>query len=155
MKRYKFGLLFITIIAAVSAWAQEEDKSSLERMIAAKQFIFHAQSASPLGGATVQLTSPYDLRISNDSLVSHLPYFGRSFSGGYTGESGIQFTSTSYDYKVKERKRGGWEIRLKPKDQRNVRELQLNISESGYGTLQVISDNRQAISFRGFIDQRN
>ncbi len=155
MKQYKIWLLLLSLFAGSAIKAQEADKTTVEKMINDKEFIFHAHSAAPLGGATIQLTSPYDLRISNDTLISHLPYFGRAFVGGYgTGESGIQFTSTSFEYKVKQKRKGGWEIRLTPEDQRDVRLLQLNISESGYGTLQVFSDNRQAISFRGYMGQR-
>jgi hypothetical protein len=52
---------------------------------------------------------------------------------------------------VKATKKGGWEIVLKPKDVRDVREYFLSVSEKGYANLRVTSNNRQPISYSGVI----
>src|SRR5688572_10874501 len=113
--------------------AEKKEKEVVtEEMIASKNFVFKAQAAQPLGGRTIQLTSDFDLRVSKDTLVSHLPYFGRAFVAPINpSEGGIRFTSTSFEYRVKERRKGGWEITLLPKDVRDVRQLFLNVSKGG------------------------
>ncbi|MBS1567683.1 MAG: DUF4251 domain-containing protein, partial [Bacteroidetes bacterium] len=64
---------------------------------------------------------------------------------------GIQFTTTSFEYTVTPRKKSGWDISIKPKENRDVVQMNLSISETGYASLQVTSNSRQAISYNGYI----
>lgn len=132
--------------------AQEKDKNVLKEMVETRRFVFKAQTAYPLSGQMRQLTSDYDLRFAGDSLISFLPYFGRAYSAPInTQEGGIKFTSTDYEYKATSGKKGGWQITIKPKDIRDVRQLNLTISAKGYASLQVSSNDRQSISFNGYV----
>jgi hypothetical protein len=84
--------------------------------------------------------------------VSYLPFFGRAYSLPYNStDGGFNFTSTKFDYTSTPGKKGGWEIKIKPKDVQDFREFTLSISENGYGTLQALSNNRQTISFTGYV----
>ena len=105
-------------------------------------------------GMLKQLSTDYDVKFFGDSIVAYLPYFGRAYSVPYGGEGGINFTSTQFEYKAKPRKKGGWDISIKPKDTRDVRELNFTISETGSANLQVSSNNRQPISFQGHVVER-
>jgi hypothetical protein len=153
----RIRILFLCLSAipfAGSIFAQNKD-STITKLIEARQYVFHAQTALPSAGPSRQLTSEYDLKVLNDSLVSYLPYFGRAYSASYgSTNSGLQFTSTQFDYKVSKRKKGGWQISIKPKDVQDLREFMLTISENGYGNLQALSNNRQPISFTGYISAR-
>lgn len=84
-----------------------------------------------------------------------MPYFGRAFVAPMNpSEGGIRFTSTDFNYTVKDRKKGGWDIAILPKDAKDVRQMLLSVTESGYGSLQVISNNRQQISYNGYLMER-
>jgi hypothetical protein len=48
-----------------------------------------------------------------------------------------------------ERKKGGWEITITPKDGKDVRNCQLTVYESGNANLLVNSNNRQSINYSG------
>jgi hypothetical protein len=152
---HPFGkiLLFIafTGICGSGIYGQAKE-TTIKNSIEAKQFIFHAQTALPSSGPGRQLTSDYDLKVSKNSIVSYLPFFGRAYSLSYgsTG-GGFDFTSRKFDYQLKNRKKGGWEISIKPTDVPDFREFSLILSENGYGTMQVFSNNRQPISFTGYI----
>lgn len=118
-------------------------------------YVFKAQSVSPGGGAYRHLTSIYTLQVSEDTLAADLPYFGRAYSAPINpSEGGIRFTSTEFELKKQSKKKGGWVVLLEPKDTRDVRQLTLTISEKGYALLQVTSNNRQPISFNGYIDKK-
>jgi hypothetical protein len=152
---HPFGkiLLFIafTGICGSSIYGQAKE-SIIKNSIEAKQFIFHAQAALPSSGPGRQLTSDYDLKVSKNSIVSYLPFFGRAYSLSYgSTDGGFNFTSGKFDYQLKNRKKGGWVISIKPTDVPDFREFSLTLSENGYGTLQVFSNNRQPISFTGYI----
>lgn len=58
---------------------KKETQNSVQASLDAKNFVFVAQTMSPLRGGLRQLTSYYDLRVSNDSVISNLPYFGRAY----------------------------------------------------------------------------
>jgi len=144
-------LLVFFLFLGSAAFAQNKE-SDIKKSVESKSFIFHAQTALPLSGSTRQLTSDYDLKVSENSITSYLPFFGRAYSVNYgSTNGGFEFTSTKFDYSSEPRKKGGWEISIKPKDVQDFKEFFLTLSSDGYGTLQAISNNRQAISFNGYI----
>ena len=168
MKYYKFlNKLFLLIMASVitdqAAYAQDSKKDKKEQrrdeianLIQSKSFVFVANTAFPLGGRTINLTSLYNVRLSADTVVSDLPYFGRAFVAPINpSEGGIHFTSTKFSYDIKERKKGGWNITILPNDTKDVRQMYMTVSEEGYASLQVTSNNRQNISYSGYIRARN
>lgn len=105
-----------------------------------------------MSGRTRQLTSEYTLEVVPDTVVAYLPYFGRAYTAPMDPtKGGIQFTSTKFDYKVDSLKKGGWSVKIRPSDVREVQDLNLQISSEGYATLNVTSTQRQPISFTGVI----
>src|SRR5882762_7771000 len=137
---------------STKAEKQAEKTAAIKSLVDSQNYVFKAQSAMPMSGRTRQLTSDYDLKVTHSQVVSYLPYFGRAYTAPTDpSQGGIQFTSKDFDYSVVARKKGGWDIQIKPKDYRDVQQLSLSISENGYATLQVTSTNRQAISFNGYI----
>ena len=147
------NLIILTLVCGGTALAQHEKNDAVKSAIESKHYVFKARTVMPTTGSARQLTSEYDLTINNDSVVAYLPYFGRAYSAipGRTTD-GINFTSTAFTYNVKERKKGGWMIEIKPKDAGDVQQLNLNLSANGFGTLLVNSQNRQPISFTGKAD---
>jgi hypothetical protein len=148
-----FLSVFSTMITA-GVHAQELDAAAVKSLLESKNFVFKAESVLPMGQGSKQLTSDYDVRFWSDSIISYLPYFGRAYSASYGEGGGIQFTSTDFEYKSKARKKGGWDITIKPKDAEDIREMNLTVSESGSASLQVTSNKRQPISFNGYIAER-
>ena len=155
-KKTNRGILFIALplfLALQEANAQP-DKATVKTCVESKQFIFHPQTALPTSGRSRTLTSDYNLRIMPDSLVSYLPYYGRAYSTSYgAGEGGFNFTSIKFDYAASPGKKNGWTISIKPKDVSDFREFSLSLSDNGYGTLQAFTNNRQPISFTGYITE--
>lgn len=146
--------LFLINIQAQDAKEKKRDAQTIQQLLESKEFVFRAQSVTPVGGGFRQLTSEYDLRLLGDSLVSYLPYFGRAHTAPLDPQqSGIQFTSTDFSYEVKSKKKG-WDIQLQPKDVASVQQMHLNVTTSGRASLLVISTNREPISFNGVIAQR-
>lgn len=155
MKQTKFNaLLLLSLIAFgfTTSNAQETSEATLKNLLNAKTFVFKAQSAWPLQGTTIQLTPGFDMKVLGDSINTYLPYFGRAYQASYTNNGGISFTSTKFEYKLKEKK-NGWELVIKPSDVRDINQLIYSVSTNGYASLQVTSNNRQAISFYGIIEK--
>lgn len=146
---------FAALCMAITSFAQTAGKSKESRikdMLVSKNFVFVAQTALPLRGTSVQLTSAYDLRVNGEKVETRLPYFGRAYTAPLNPrDAGINITSTDFKYAIKERKRGGWDINIQPNDNRDVRQMLITVSEKGFARLQVTSMNRDIISYNGYI----
>lgn len=155
-KPFKRAVLFcfLTLICTGIIYSQDKE-STVKNIVEARYFVFHAQIAMPMSGSSRQLTSSdFDLKITKDSVVSYLPYYGRAYSVSYgTTDGGLDFISTKFDYTITDRKKGGWEINIKPKDVQDFREFTLTLSENGNGSLEATSTNRQPISFTGYVTE--
>ena len=161
MKKYSLPLMInLFLLAAVvepqTAFAQNKKdntkSAAITELVMSQRYTFKARSASPLSGRLRQLTSDYDLQVSKDTIISYLPYFGRAYSApADLGTGGIQFTSTGFQYTLTEKKKEGWNVSIKYKDAGDVQQMQLRIFTNGSASLQVTSNNRQGISFDGYI----
>jgi hypothetical protein len=126
-----------------------------QELISSGRYVFRARSAQSMGGHTRQLTSEYTLKVTPDTVVAFLPYFGRANTAPMDPtKGGIQFTSTRFTNKADVRKKGGWSITVTPKDVSDVQQLNLSVSTEGYATLNVTSTQRQPISFTGIIVEK-
>lgn len=154
MKNIKaFLFLFIILAGSLITNAQEKKPGEIKRIVESKNYVFVARMANPQVGSSRQLTPDYDLTITSDTVISYLPYFGRAYVAPIDpSEGGIKFTSTKFDYKP-EYDGKQWKITIKPKDASDVRQLYLDIFDNGTASLQVISTNRQTISFNGYIKE--
>jgi hypothetical protein len=130
---------------------EAKTEAAIRTMVTAQQYVFKALYSLSMSGSTRQLTSEYGVIVSKDSVLADLPYFGTAYTVQMTASGGIDFKSKKFEYTLKEEKKGGWNIMIKPKDIQDTQQLFLSISKSGYATLQVTSNSRQPIIFNGYI----
>lgn len=164
MKQY-FLFAMVLFLAACSSQKNTSGNAKANELVEEKNYTFVAQSVFPTedsrynprlmlpnGSNLYQLTSRYDVRVTPDSVIAYLPFFGRSYSAPVNpSEGGIKFTSTNFSYKQSIRK-NNYEIEIVPKDNNEVRNLFLTISPSGFASLRVLSLNKTPISFNGQIE---
>ena len=150
----------------------QTDKETTAKIVENKTFNFMANAAIPMasndlnriitampGGQSGSLINlgggRYDVKVTKDSIVAYLPYYGRAYVAPYSpSEGGIKFTSKDFSYKKTENKKGTYIIQINTKDltKENYR-LTFNISTNGYASLSVISVNRQSIVFNGYLEE--
>lgn len=146
-------MLIVLLFAGFLIKAQDKSPEEVQKLIASQNYTFKAEQAFPQSGRSLVLTTDYDLKITIDSIISFLPYFGRSYTASLNPEeSGIKFTSTDFEYQNTKKKKS-WEITIKPKDVSDIQEMSLSIFDNGTANLNVTSTNRQNISFRGYIKE--
>jgi hypothetical protein len=154
---YALALLMISMATAHAQTTKKEKEAAKEaefkKVLESKNFTFTAQIANPSrGGASRNLTSEYDVRITPDSIISYLPFFGRAYVATMNpDDAGIKFISTKFTYTATLRK-NGYDITIKPTDTKDVRLINLSASFNGYGILNVTSQNRDPISFYGTLE---
>lgn len=140
-------LLLSTVIFSY-AFAQDDYKSKID----SHRYTFEAQSMTPQKTGTRQLTPGYTIQVTKDTVVVDLPYIGRSYQSAYgSSDGGIKFTSTSFDYTVTEKKKGGWKISIKPKDVSSSPRINLEVSTKGFATAYLSTNDKTPISYYGAI----
>jgi Domain of unknown function (DUF4251) len=158
------SIMILSCCQTASAQSTRKEKQAtkaaeVKKMVDDVNYVFEATYVYPMRGSGRQLTSDYDFKVLKDTISAWLPYFGRAYlAPNDPTKGGIQFKSTNFNYSAKAGKKGGWEIVIKPKDTNmlemtDVQQVRLNISSNGYASLQVISTNRDPISFDGYIQE--
>jgi len=133
--------------------SKEENSSLMNEKIETTNYTFVAQTAIPMSGRSISLTSEYSLKVTKDTIESFLPYFGRAYTAPMSAtDGGIKFVSTDFNYKVSDKKKGMWKADIETKDIPTKYKLSLSIGDSGYATLTVQEVNRQSITFYGKIE---
>ncbi|MFD0939909.1 DUF4251 domain-containing protein [Pedobacter boryungensis] len=168
MKTIKTIALAILAFISFKASAQT-DKATTLRIVEEKNYTFVATSAMPTNsaaindvlrkmpgntsGGSINLNgSSYDVRITKDSIVSYLPYYGRSYSASMNpDENGYKFTAKKFTYNATKTKKGGWDVSINTKDVKDNVSMSFAISTNGYATLTVISNNKQSIMYSGYL----
>lgn len=149
--------------AGTAQTRKEREAAKIEKIKAlldAQSYVFEADYVIPQTGNSKALTFGYDLTVSKDTVTAYLPYYGRvTLAPVDAMDGGVKFTSTSFSYKSTQDKKGGYNIVITPNEHndrgsKDVRYLRLNIGSTGYASLQVISNNRDPISYNGTIVER-
>lgn len=171
MKHLRILLGLVLVFVSVASYAQTDKETTL-KIVGNKAYNFIANTALPMAnndlnkimsampgaqsGTMINLTgSQYDVKVTKDSVVAYLPYYGRAFSAPYNAsEGGIKFTSKNFTYTESKRKKGGYIIQISTKDvtRENYR-FTINISQNGYASLTASSVNKQPIVFNGYLEE--
>jgi hypothetical protein len=151
----KASLFFLLLLSCISvSFSQDATSKSTEikNLIDSKRFVFEVQSTLPQRGITKHESLGFFLKVSGDTLICYLPYYGRATMPTMNpGERPLDFTTTNFEYSVEERKKGGWQISITPKDQKNVRNMSLTVFDNASTSLYVNSNNLDPISYQGSI----
>jgi hypothetical protein len=154
-----YAIIIASVCITTTALGQQPTKqtkaatkaTAVKGKIDAQNYTFNAEYALPMHGGQKYLTGDYDLRITKDSVIAYLPYFGRVYlSAPLTPEeNGIMFTSTKFGYKIEPKKKGGWLITITPANVKYVAKLMLDVSPNGTASLTATSNYRDVINFTG------
>jgi len=145
-------LLFaIIVVSSFTADAQEND-SLLQKRIQQQEYVFVPQTFSSTSFTTAIMSPDYKIRVTTDSVHVNLPYYGRSNTPqiGRSDEDGITFISTDFEYAAVAKKKGKWEITIKPKDAKGVRFF-LTVYSTGEAQMDVTSPRKESMLFKGYV----
>ena len=148
-------ILMIAVSPAVMAQKSKRAEKETKNLIESRQYRFVARTALPMSGRSINLTSEYDLTVDSLQIKSYLPFFGVAYYAEYgQTDGGIKFDSKADEYSaVFSEKKKSYRISMKVKGKRDVYQISLDAGLSGYATLNIISNDRQSISFYGTIEK--
>ena len=157
MKNFKLLLICLAVLCAGSQvlYAQskkekaEKKAGAVKELINSRHYTVDVLRAYPMGGESVNLTSPYSLEIRGDSLISYLPYFGRAYSIPYGGGKGLIFDAPITNYRCVINTKKTALITFESRNDEDVYQFQVDIIPSGSATIDVVPTKRQSISYQG------
>ena len=161
LKNRLITLIFITLnilllSCGVSQTSAEKAKKAelLNEQISNLKFKFNATYAYPQNYSSVYLSPYYDVKVSPDTVVAYLPFYGRAYTAPMnSSEGGIKFTSTKFEYEIlKGKKSGNWLVTIITQDTQRPFTLYFDLWENGTARLNVHDRDRQSISFAGDIE---
>jgi hypothetical protein len=144
-------LLFFATVSIAETHAQDSAKT-IKSVLDAKRYSFIPTSMTPSAGRTRQINSGFSFDVKGDTLQIYLPYIGKAYSAPMNpSDAGYDFTSTSYDYAVKEGKKDRYNVTIKTKDKFTGSTFYFTVFDNGTASLQANSNDKQAISYNGYI----
>ncbi|MCC8034795.1 MAG: DUF4251 domain-containing protein [Rikenellaceae bacterium] len=146
------SLIFIAACSSSNHYSslnRQQVAERIDRNISEKDFVIDVDRALPAQGRSVSLSGGYSLRIHNDTVYSHLPYYGRAYSLPYGGGEGLNFEGAMEGYRAETGSKGECVISFQVKTKEDRYTFNITIWETGSANLTVLSTNKQTISFTG------
>lgn len=154
-KKQIFMLLLALLVGIPTLSAQskkekkEQKKEAVKKLIESENYKIDVNTAMPMRGLSIPLTSSYSLEIRNDSVISYLPYYGRAYSIPYGGGDGLNFKAVLKEYSMKMDKKGNAVIEFIARNPEDRYEYRVKVFPNGSASIDVNMQNRQSISFQG------
>lgn len=165
----KIIMIFCVLLLFVQSCTSQTymDPKSLENAMNTSELTFVAESAIPTNydvinvlnsipnstsSRILNLTSGYTVILKKSVLDVNLPYFGRSFSPSRDpSKSGYTFTSKDFTVTKTAGKKGLTILEIKVNDQHTAPTIVIEVFKNGKALVSVDSNDRQPISYDGYI----
>ena len=160
-KKQIFMLLLALLMGIPTLSAQskkekkEQKKEAVKKLIESENYKIDVNTAMPMRGRSIPLTSSYSLTIRNDSVISYLPYYGRAYSIPYGGGDGLNFKAILKEYNVEMDKKGNAVIKFVARNPEDRYEFRAKVYTNGEASINVNMQNRQSISFQGELEMED
>lgn len=158
-----FILSALLVLPVENLYAQKKKSKKEKRMeqfvetqklIDNKKFIFVPDRAFPQGGRSIDLTTNYGyIKIMGTETEGDMPFFGRGFSVPYGGDGGIKFDKTTIKNEKLElnEKKMRISYSFEAQGKNDTFRINMDVSYNGNASVNIISNNRSAISYNGDI----
>ena len=124
----------------------------VQERLDARQFEIIVDHMLPRRGASQSITSHYFIRVDGTHFRSSLPYIGVAYSLPYGGGKGLTFESEIEEYAENTSRHDRRTIVFTTDNEEDYFVYRLTVFNNGRADLEVSSRNREAISYRGFLD---
>lgn len=167
MKKIIFLMMSILLFQGCSSQIYVSPEA-LENLISDRQFTFMAEKANSSNPDVInaansipnysasrmmRLDYGYTLTVKENALSATLPYFGRVYNPSINNieKQGIKFDSKDFSMTQEKSKKGTYLMKITPRDVSHINVLILEIYKNGKAILSVDAQDRQPISYDGYI----
>ena len=117
--------------------------------LSSRHYVIDVDRAHPDGRSPIHLTSPYSVTISNDTIVSYLPFFGRAYDVPYGGGTGLNFTGRILQYEESITRKGCHLIMMEVHSEEDTYQYAIDLYNDGTAIINVHPRRRSHIAFTG------
>lgn len=153
-----FAILSVSLLSCATSESTRAEKAArkaqLKKKIAEdlsnRHFTIDIDRAYPESrSGVINLTSPYSVTISGDTIISYLPFFGRAYNVPYGGGKGLNFTGRIRNYEKSVSKKGEQNVRIEVDSDEDNYLYFISIYGGGNASINVQPHQRSHISFTG------
>jgi hypothetical protein len=149
---YTLAVLFI-FGSTTAQNKSEKAHTSIETLLNSKNFEFIANTALPLSGPAKNLVgSNYSITFTPEMVTSNLPFYGRIYSGKVMGrDKGMRFKGKPENFNIEKSKE--YQVNASVTGENDTYEISMSVSDSGYATLIISTNDRETITYQGEVVQ--
>lgn len=154
-------LLMMTVLVAVllQACGTTDGLTNAERQAAitrqvqegldTRHYTIAVDWMKPLGGMARHVTSNYELKVNGDEVDSYLPYVGEAYRLPYGGGKGLNFKGRIEDYTITYLTSNRSHIEFRVTNDEDTYYFRIDVFNNGKSIIDIIAQERDAISFDG------
>jgi hypothetical protein len=154
-------LLMMTVLVAVllQACGTTDGLTNAERQAAitrqvqegldTRHYTIAVDWMKPLGGMARHVTSNYELKVNGDEVDSYLPYVGEAYRLPYGGGKGLNFKGKIEDYTITYPTSNRSHIEFRVTNDEDTYYFRIDVFNNGKSIIDIIAQERDAISFDG------
>ena len=154
-------LLMMTVLVAVllQACGTTDGLTNAERQAAitrqvqegldTRHYTIAVDWMKPLGGMARHVTSNYELKVNGDEVDSYLPYVGEAYRLPYGGGKGLNFKGKIEDYIITYLTSNRSHIEFRVTNDEDTYYFRIDVFNNGKSIIDIIAQERDAISFDG------
>jgi len=165
MRTIVFTGLLMVIMALFCSCGTSNGLTKAEREVALARQVHDALDTrhytitvdwiKPLGGMPHHVTSNYELKVNGDELDCYLPYMGEAYRLPYGGGKGLNFKADIQDYKTDSLTSNRSRISFAVNNSEDIYEFRIDVFNNGHCIIDIVPQDRDAISFDGEMIFRN
>ena len=149
MKRILFPIVALCLMASCKSLETNIAPERLQAAADGRNFAIDITDMYPMRGPGKYVGSDFFLRVSGDSVSSYLPYFGRAYRVSYDGSNPLDFDGPMLTYATGEGKRGASLVEFSARSEHEILVYRVAIYTNGEADIDVSSNNRDFISYKG------
>ena len=138
--------------ASEKARKRAEMAAKITEGIQTRCFNVNIDKVYPMGQGTIHPSTLYSVSVKDDYINSYLPYFGRAYNIPYGGGSGLNFEGKVLRYQESIGRKGEHYVVLDVESKEDIHQYSFVIFDNGNVKLDVLSKERNPISFSGYVD---
>ena len=154
-------LLMMTVLVAVllqacgttdgltNAERQAEITRQVQEGLDTRHYTIAVDWMKPLGGMARHVTSNYELKVNGDEVDSYLPYVGEAYRLPYGGGKGLNFKGKIEDYTINYLTSNRSHIEFRVTNDEDTYYFRIDVFNNGKSIIDIIAQERDAISFDG------
>ncbi len=157
----KIALFFSTLIMALLLLAcgtgngltKAEREAAITRQVQegldTRHYTIAVDWMKPLGGMAQHVSSNYELKVNGDEVDSYLPYVGEAYRIPYGGGKGLNFKGKIENYSINYLTSNRSHIEFQVNNGEDVYHFRIDVFNNGKAIIDIIAQDRDAISFDG------